>query len=102
MIPNSALCLAKLPAPLMLNYSLGADRLLVSRVGTGPYHPALFGSPLPRSRMPLTSLFSCLHALPVLYPCQRAKSPLGTQLRLDVPAELAQARPLVPAAASLQ
>lgn len=109
MIPSSTLCPAKLPAPMMLNYSLGAGSLFGQTLprhflvrGRGPYHPALFiWVPIPLSRMPLMSPFSLLHALPAPHPCQRAKSPLGPQLRLGVPGGLGQARPLVPAAAPL-
>lgn len=82
-IDSSALCLAKLPAPMMLNYSLGSQALSLPSEREenlpfylGPYTP---------SRMSLLSLFSLLHALPTLHPCQRAKSPLGTQPRLVSP-----------------
>lgn len=82
-IDSSALCLAKLPAPLMLNYSLGSQALSLPNEGGGP--TILFGSLYPPNRMSLLSLFSFLHAFPIPHPYQCAKSPLGTQLRLVSP-----------------
>lgn len=82
-IDSSALCLAKLPAPLMLNHSLGGQALcLPMREEDLPFY---LGPYTPPNRMSLLSLFSLLHAFPILHPCQRAKSPLGTQLRLVSP-----------------
>lgn len=52
------------------------------------------------SYVPLLS-FACFTCPTPMHPCQRAKSPLGPQLRLRVPGGLGQARPLVPAAAPL-
>lgn len=91
MIPSSALCPAKLPAPLMLNYSLRVDRLFGRTLprhslvrGRGPY-PLFMWVPIPFSRMPLTPLFSLLHALLAPHLCQRAKSPFGARVEVGCP-----------------
>lgn len=49
-IDSSALCLAKFPAPLMLNYSLGSQALSLPNEGGGP--TILFGSLYPPTACP--------------------------------------------------
>lgn len=98
-IDSSALCLAKLPAPLMLNHSLGSQALcLPMREEDLPFY---LGPYTPQPHVPSVPLLplACF-SYPVPMPtCQVS---LGNPTEAGVPIGLGQARSLVPATTSLQ